>query len=71
VQLGAFADATNAARVADAFRRFGRVEITDRAVEGRALHSVRVFVEDQKIDPAAVIAAADATGLRGARLTAN
>jgi rare lipoprotein A len=71
VQLGAFADATNAARVADAFRRFGRVEITDRAVEGRALHSVRVFVEDQKIDPAAVIATADAAGLHGARLTAN
>ena len=71
VQLGAFADAANAERVADAFRRFGRVEIAKRPVEGRALHSVRVFIEDQKIGAAAVIAAAGAAGLQGARLTAN
>jgi rare lipoprotein A len=71
VQLGVFADPTNAGRIADAFRRFGRIELADLSVEGRALHSVRLVIEDQKLATAAVISAAAAAGLSGARLTAN
>jgi rare lipoprotein A len=71
VQLGVFADSANAARVADLFQRFGRVEITERSVEGRALHSVRIVLDDAKSGSAAVLAAAEAAGLNGARLTAN
>ena len=71
VQLGVFADPTNAGRIADAFRRFGRIEVADLSVEGRALHSVRLVIEDPKLATAAVISAAAAAGLSGARLTAN
>jgi len=71
VQLGVFADPANAGRVADAFRRFGRIEVADVSVEGRALHSVRLVIEDPKVAATAVISAAAAAGLNGARLTAN
>jgi hypothetical protein len=71
VQLGVFADSANAARIAGLFKRFGRVEIADRSVQGRALHSVRVILDDGKSGPAAVLAAAEAAGLHGARLTTN
>jgi hypothetical protein len=71
VQLGAFADPANARRVADSFRRYGRVEIADLSVGGRAIHSVRVILEDARIGTAVVISAAAASGLNGARVTAD
>lgn len=71
MQLGAFADPANASRVSDAFRHFGRIEVADVLVEGRALHSVRLIIEDPKLATAAVMSAAAGAGLKGARLTAN
>jgi hypothetical protein len=71
VQLGVFADPANASRVSGAFHRFGRIEVADVSVEGRALHSVRLVIKDPKLATAAVLSAAAAAGLNGARLTAN
>jgi rare lipoprotein A len=70
IQLGVFADPANASRVAATFCHFGRTEVADVSVGGRALQSVRVIVDDPKIANSTVMAAA-AAGLNGARVNTN
>ncbi len=71
IQLGVFSDPANASRIASSFRRFGRIEVATLSAEGRTLRSVRVVIEDPRIEIATVMSAATAAGLAGARLTAN
>ena len=71
IQLGVFADLGNASRVADSFRHFGRTEVVEVSVAGRALHSVHLLVEDAKVATSAILSAAAAAGLNGARVATN
>ena len=64
VQVGSFADRTNAERVAALLGRFGRTEVSTRDSGGRTLNVVRVAVAGTT--PDAVIAAAADMGLDGA-----
>lgn len=66
VQLGTFADGTNAERVATRFKAFGRVETSNVASAGRTLYTVRVLVGDPDITPQNVVAAAADLGLSDA-----
>jgi rare lipoprotein A len=71
IQLGVFADIANASRVVEVFRHFGRTEVADVSVAGRALRSVHLIVEDPKVATATILSAAAAAGLNGARVTTN
>ena len=65
IQLGSFADADNAKRLAASFTRFGQVETLPQVQGGRTLTAVRVAV-DPAVPQSAVIAAAQQAGLNGA-----
>lgn len=71
VQLGVFSDPANADRIADAFGRYGRVLVIDKASDNGTLKAVRVVVDDPAVPTDAVIAAAEQAGLRGAALVAR
>ncbi len=64
VQVGSFADRTNAERVATLLGRFGSPEVATRDSGGRTINVVRVSVHGTT--PDAVIAAAADMGLSGA-----
>ena len=66
VQVGSFADISNAKRVASALSSLGEPVISADSRDGRTLHVVRVKVVDASVDPGAVIDAASALGLGGA-----
>ena len=68
VQLGVFANAANAERLAASFERFGAVESRTQERDGRTLTAVRVVLTDA-VAPEAVLAAAKRAGLAGAYLT--
>lgn len=66
VQVGTFADLSNAKRVASRLQRLGEPVIADDQRNGRTVHVVRVRVVKADVDPQAVIDAAGDLGLAGA-----
>jgi rare lipoprotein A len=64
VQVGTFADLSNAKRVASRLKGLGEPVIADDERDGRTVHVVQIRVADA--DPQAVIEAAGALGLTGA-----
>ena len=64
VQVGIFADAANAARVAAALAGIGEVAVDDLTVNGRALKRVRLSALAVSVEDA--VAAAERAGARGA-----
>jgi hypothetical protein len=67
IQIGSFANADNAARVARDFSRFGRTESRETQSGERTLTVVSVILSPA-IDPDTVISAASSAGLSGAFL---
>jgi hypothetical protein len=65
IQVGLFADRTNAEHAATGFDRLGTTEVVARTWDGRALYVIQVA----SFDPQSVVAAAMAAGLPGTIIT--